>query len=226
MKTDTKLLAWHGWGFDRTCWEPWRDLVSDQYLMEIWDRGYWGNQHAVEADETSEPKVLFAHSFGLHMCPDEQLRSADLLVIFGGFREFHPAAAQFRRRSKLILNKMSRTLQEHPEQVLEEFMENAYKPDAPPSINGKECKPQKLLDDLQALNRSTLNIEPIKNAQKICILHGSSDSIVPKAKGRELYDIFQGQASYFEVKDAGHALPFTHMEQCWAFIKPELTEIF
>lgn len=224
MKTKAQLLAWHGWAFDRTCWKPWKNFLTNGITLKLGDRGYWGNPQTPKLKDDNVTNIIFVHSFGLHLCPNEQLKSADVVVIFGGFREFHPVATQFKRRSKLILNKMIQTLQEEPQQVLEEFMENAYKPDKAPDLDESSFNADQLLHDLHTLNQSTLDVEPLKEAQKICILHGSLDAIVPKSKGRELYNIFQENASYFEVKGAGHALPFTHLEQCWAFIKPEIND--
>ncbi len=225
MDIKAQVLAWHGWAFDRTCWNPWERLFTDQFSVSLWDRGYWGSPKKVEQEDNANKRILLTHSFGLHLCPNRQLKKADVIVIFGGFREFHPIAAQFRRRSKLILNKMIKSMQEDPEKVLKEFIDNAFEPAEAPQIDFVNFDIAKLLHDLHALNKSTLNIEPLQQAQKICILHGSSDGIVPKTKGRELYNIFRDKASYFEVKNAGHALPFTHMEQCWAFIQPELRQV-
>ncbi|MFH5831878.1 hypothetical protein ACG2F4_08915 [Halalkalibaculum sp. DA3122] len=226
MKDSAQLVAWHGWAFDRTCWEPWENVLPDQILLHPSDRGYWGDPLTVKVIDDQDITLVFTHSYGLHLCPGQQLAQADMVVIFGGFREFHPVAAQFNRRSKLILNKMIQSLEEDPEPVLQQFMENAYKPEQPPEIDSKKADHQQLLHDLRALNQSSLDIQSLKKGQNICILHGSSDAIVPKTKGRELYNIFQENATYFEVRGAGHALPFTHVEQCWAFIQPEIEKLF
>lgn len=225
MKRKVQLLAWHGWGFDRSCWEPWRRLLPQTVSTHCYDRGYWGNPQNIALDQSLSHHVLLTHSFGLHLCPAKQLAAANLVVIFGGFREFHPVAAQFKRRSRLVLNNMIQSLQESPESVLEKFLVNTFKPEDPPDIKLDGFDGEKLLHDLHTLNQSSLDIEPLMQAKKVCILHGSADSIVPKNKGRELYNLLHTRASYFEMKGAGHAMPFTHTEQCWGFIKPLLDEI-
>lgn len=225
MNDNLNVLTWHGWGFDRSCWDCWEQQLSETFTFNKYDRGYRGSPQPVNVNGADNFSIILTHSFGLHLCPDEQLSNADLLVIFGGFREFHPVAAQFKRRSRLVLNNMLQQLQENPQKVLTEFMSNTYKPADPPAINVDEFDIENLYHDLQALNRSSLPIEPLKKARKVCILHGSEDAIVPRVKGRDLYEILQQNASYFELKEAGHALPFTHTEQCWAFIEPELHEL-
>lgn len=226
MESNIQLIAWHGWGFDRTCWNDWKKRVPDHFRFRCNDRGYRGNPQIVQPNTEADFTIIFTHSYGLHLCTEQQLNTADLLVIFGGFREFHPVAAKFKRRSRLVLNNMLQQMQEAPEQVITEFMENTYKPAEPPAIDLNQFNNEKLYHDLQALNQSSLQIEPLKKVEKVCILHGSADAIVPRSKGRGLYEILQQNASYFEVRNAGHALPFTHMEQCWAFIEPELKKEF
>lgn len=225
MKAEAQLIAWHGWAFDHSCWENWLKILPENIHVSLYDRGYWGDPKIVNTDDQNIPTILFTHSYGLHMCNPEKFTKADLVVIFGGFREFHPKAAQFRRRSKHIINQMIQQLQKDPGKVIEQFMINTYKPNDVPGCELKDFDSEQIISDLNELNRSVLNIESLKKAKKVCILHGSSDNIVPKSKGRELYGILETKSTYFEVKNAGHALPFTHTEQCWAFLKPQVEQI-
>ena len=81
---------------------------------------------------------------------------------------------------------------------------------------------QLLLDDLRRLHNAELDVQKLKKPDKICILHGTDDHIVPNKKGREIYSQLHDKAQYFEIKKAGHALPFTHHEQCLEFLIPEI----
>lgn len=225
MADRPELIAYHGWGFDRTFWKGWEALLPDEIAVCLFDRGYFGTPEACEFSQRSRLNILFAHSYGLHLCSAQQLAASDLLVIFGGFREFHPRAAQFRRRSRLVLQQMVNKFSGEPWEVLHSFWENTWRPQEFPGSDIEEKDGEKLLNDLQDLGRSVLDTDLLKKADKICILHGADDAIVPKRKGRELYDLFQQKASYFEVKDAGHALPYTHREQCWTFLEPELKKM-
>jgi pimeloyl-[acyl-carrier protein] methyl ester esterase len=112
-----------------------------------------------------------------------------------------------------------------PEEVLKEFYKNCYAPQEVPGRDIEEINHQLLLDDLQELQSSQVDSELLKKIGKICILHGSDDHIVPKRKGREIYTRLGENSRYFEIKGAGHALPFTHHQQCLDFIIPEIEEL-
>lgn len=226
MADKAELIMCHGWGFSRGCWKLWEEALSSHNIAIIFfDRGYFGEPAQADFTRGDHPKIIFVHSFGLHLCASEQLEDADLLVIFGGFQGFHPRAAQFQRRSRLLLQQMIQKFQNNPEIVLKDFLKNVYYPDNAPNAKFTGLNADKLLDDLKTLDQSEFDNGPLKKTGKICILHGSRDGIVPKAKGRELYNQSRKKATYFEIKDAGHALPFTHMDQCLAFIEPDLNDL-
>lgn len=221
-----EVIAYHGWGFDASCWEGWSRLFGEKVMFQRFERGYFSPVKKLPIfSDQNRPNIIFAHSFGLHHCPPEQIRQADLLVIFGGFLYFHPRTAQFKRRSRMALNQMINRLESNPGAVLKEFYKNTFYPQRPWKLPKGEPDQQKLLNDLQALNTHEISPELLKSVNKMCILHGFEDTIVPRTKGRELYDVFQDCAKYLEVKNAGHALPFTHSEQCWQFIEPEIKEL-
>lgn len=225
MNDKIEVIAVHGWAFDRTCWSPWKDMIADIGLFKTYDRGYYGDPREVTFLEESSLKILFAHSYGLHLCPADQLEKANLIVIFGGFTTFHPRAAKFKRRSRMVVRQMIQKFQEHPETVLDSFWKNAFYPEQAPGADFEGYKKSLLMEDLQELDRTMLEIKPMKMADKICILHGSKDGIVSKSKGRELYNQVPEKTTYFEIKEAGHALPFTRPEQCMAFIYPEFKNL-
>jgi len=226
MEYNTECIAYHGWGFGASCWDPWMKILPDNLNFKTFDRGYM-NGKSTEPELTIKygKRLIFTHSFGLHMVPPGQFGEADLVVIFNGFIRFHPQAARFRRRSKLILQQMAKRFQEDSREVMQEFMENVYHPHPPPSSLPDTTEEQKLLNDLRALGEVEIAVNRLKNAGKICILHGSEDKVVPKIKGRELYNKLQARSTYFEIRNAGHALPFTHTERCWSLIKPELDNL-
>lgn len=223
MKTNPQIFAFHGWAFCGTDWKPWSDRLSDFGNFQSYDRGYFNQPREIEISN-NDRVILIAHSFGLHFIEDELFEQADLLVVTGGFLHFHPYAAQYKRRSRLVLREMINNMEVKPEEVLEKFYRNCY---APQEFNGRdveEINHQLMLDDLQELQTSQVDVELLKKAGKICILHGSEDQIVPKKKGREIYTQLSEKARYFEIRNAGHALPFTHQQQCLDFILPEVTD--
>ncbi len=223
---DAEVIAFHGWGFDASCWEGWPHLLGDNISFHSAERGYFGKEGRTPLFSGRDNlQVLFVHSMGLHFCHKNLFQQADVLIIFSGFMQFHPVTAQFKRRSRLILNQMMNRVQGDAVGVLDEFYENAFYPQEPWSLAGKDVNGERLLRDLKKLNVAELDFTQLKSIDKICILHGFNDAIVPRSKGRELYSAFHTQARYFEIKEAGHGLPFTHSEQCWQFIESDIREL-
>lgn len=220
-----EVIAYHGWGFDASCWDRWEPFISEEISFLAFDRGYFSTAYEPEFTSGEHGRIVLVHSFGLHLCSQTVLNQADLLVIFGGFLSFHPHAAQFRRRSRLVLKQMINRLKEDPHRVLNDFYRNVFDPQEGWPPPEKILNRTLLLDDLQKLDESEIVSERLNKIPKICILHGFRDGIVPRTKGRELYDVLQPGSKYLEIKKAGHALPFTHTEQSWLFIKPEIEKI-
>lgn len=170
--------------------------------------------------------MLLTHSYGLHWCPEEQLKQTDLLIIVGGFLYFHPQTMRFRRRSRLMINRMLEQMHSDPEKVLHKFRENCFLPEPVPKDEAwDQINLMQLIRDLGHLNQVQMSEQILQKIPKICILHGSKDRIVSKKKGREIYAKLYTRARYFEIKDSGHAVPFTQPERCWSFIEPELKDV-
>lgn len=224
-KQKGEVIACHGWGFDASCWNGWKRYVEPDFDFRTFERGYF-SADARSPEFSTDPglKIVLAHSFGLHLCKKTNISDADLLIIFGGFIHFHPSAAQFKRRSKMILDQMISRFVNQPTQVLEKFYQNVFYPQNPWNVPDKEQNEELLLSDLKTLNNAVLNIETLKKVPKISILHGFDDGIVPRRKGRQLYNELRLQSKYFEIKKAGHALPFTHSDRCWSFVEPEIRQ--
>lgn len=223
MTANYQIIAYHGWAFSESYWKPWSDRLSEFGDFQSYDRGYFNQPREIDISDNNN-SILIAHSFGLHFIDEKLFEQANLLIITGGFLHFHPYAAQYKRRSRLVLREMINNMEVKPEEVLKQFYQNCY---APQDYNGREIKEinhQLMLDDLHELQTSQIDVELLKKAGKICILHGSEDHIVPKKKGREIYTQLSEKARYFEIKNAGHALPFTHHQQCLDFILPEIID--
>lgn len=219
-------IAYHGWGFDASCWEVWENYLLPEFEVQLFEAGYFSTEpNDPVFPEEAFPKVILSHSFGLHQCPPENLKQADMLIVFSGFQQFHPVAAQFKRRSKMVLREMIRQVQTDPGEVLQKFYKNVFYPQKPWQVPDKTINNQKIADDLVRLDREKMDLKILKSVDKISILHGSDDSIVPRRKGRELFDEFAPHCKYFEIRNAGHALPFTHSEQCQSFIEPEIQAV-
>lgn len=220
------IIAFHGWGFGPRCWKPWEANLSKFGTFQTYNRGYFGSSNG-ELQSPSEDRqtVLIAHSFGLHWIDDKLFENASLLIVVGGFFQFHPVAAQYKRRSRTILRQMINQFEVYPEKVLRNFYADCYAPHEVENEEIGELNHQLLLDDLERLDQSLVDEEKLKKVNKICIIHGSDDHIVPKNKGREIFNQLSKNARYFEIKNAGHAIPITHHNQCLEFIYPEIDRI-
>lgn len=219
------VIAYHGWGFDSSCWDVWKQYLNPNFEILLFEKGYFsGKKKSPNFPSDSSLNIIFTHSFGLHQCPPEVYSQAHLLFIFSGFQQFHPVAAQFQRRSRLVLKQMIDQFKENPEHVLKEFYTNVFSPANPRPIPDGSLNESLLLEDLTKLGSSEIEFQKLKSVHKIGILHGFDDRIVPRAKGRELYSKLESQGKYFEIKECGHALPFTHHEQCWSMIEPEIEQ--
>ena len=257
-----EIIAYHGWGFDRTCWQSWADRFEQAGIkFRVIDRGYFGAASGGEnpskrdgqpdlqvlwdghlarpiwAGKMPTPqlsrsfnskvahhasKVIFVHSYGLHLCPIADLLQAELLVIFSSFQTFHPFKESPKRRSQQILRQMLMQLENKPELVLDNFRQKC---DAPSVQSPMTClNLDRLVEDLQDLDTCAIDLTLLANLPQILVFHGSSDRIVPVQKGQELVKALSSNSQYFEIADAGHALPFTHLEQCWSVVQQAVTQ--
>ena len=218
----TTIIAYHGWGFNRACWQPWKDLFAQQgedLLMS--DRGYFiSSSLPITSLTTDHRTVVLAHSYGLHLCPVEQLQRADLLILFSSFLSFHPQLQSKRRRSHSMLSQMMTQFEANPQSVLETFKTKCYHPvlwersaDFSKALNS-----ELLLHDLKDLDICSSDISLLKKIPKVLILHGVQDRIVSVEKGRELFEHLPDNSQYIEIEQAGHGLPFTHTDACWSWI--------
>lgn len=219
-----QCVAFHGWGFDRHIWQPWSVYLSEFGSFQKYDRGYFNNPKAVQIEKDS-PLVLITHSYGLHWLDESMLEQADLLIVTCGFLYFHPYAAQYKRRSRQIVQEMINQLEVYPQRVLRKFYENSFAPQESPKIDFSDIDHQLLIDDLKQLQEAEIEVQKLKKVAKVCILHGSNDHVVTNKKGRQIYNQLQEHSQYFEIKNAGHALPKTHYRQCLEFITPEIERL-
>ena len=219
-----ELITYHGWGFRPDIWKGWERRLPDELSVRHADRGYYDQPVIPEFHANADRKVILAHSFGLHWCPAEQLEEADHLILLCGFLRFHPREGQQERRSRLLLRQMMSRFVREPGGVIEDFYRNVYAPEPCPlePPDSAELNHERLLEDLAMLDADGLPFERVSAAGSCTIIHGSEDRIVSREKSRELYSMLPDRARYFEVRHAGHAVGFTHTEECVQFAQPRL----
>jgi pimeloyl-[acyl-carrier protein] methyl ester esterase len=173
-----------------------------------------------------------AHSYGLHLCPVEQLQQASKIVIFCSFAQFHPTSEPLKRRSQKILQQMIDQFMIDPQRVLCNFQLKCYHPCAGQETCSVNFDANLLLHDLNDLQTAQMDLALLQTIPQILILQGDQDRIVPAASSAELVsqlfmnnskdDSFNASgdrivdANYHIVETAGHALPFTHLDCCWS----------
>ena len=206
------VVAQHGWGFGAWCWDRWRDVLPADFALHCPDRGYFGPAVAVAA----QPRIVVAHSLGLHLLSPQLCEAAELIVIISGFRSFHSPCARQARRSRRTVEQMLARLEREPAALLADFHARC----GTPSDNrwSGAIDADGLRRDLQLLQESVLELSAIPTAAQVLILHGSRDRVVPVERAEELHESLPNSTLAI-VAEAGHALPLTHVRACWEWVE-------
>ena len=202
------VVAQHGWGFGAWCWDPWRDVLPANFALHCPDRGYFGPAVAVEV----QPRIVVAHSLGLHLLSPQLWATAELVVVMSGFRSFHSSCERQARRSRRMVEQMLARLEREPAALLADFYARCGAPSdsrCPGTVDADGLR-----RDLQLLQESVLELAAIPAAAQVLILHGSRDCVVPVERAEELRGLLPNSALAI-VAEAGHALPLTHARACW-----------
>ena len=202
------VVAQHGWGFGAWCWDRWRDVLPANFALHCPDQGYFGPAVAVEV----QPRIVLAHSLGLHLLSPQLWAAAELIVIISGFRSFHSACARQARRSRRTVEQMLMRLEREPAALLADFYARCGVP--PDSRCPGTIDADSLRRDLQLLQENVLELSAIPAAAQVLILHGSRDRVVPVERAEELREMLPNSELTI-VAEAGHALPLTHARACW-----------
>jgi len=167
-----------------------------------------------------DPSILIAHSLGtlLALRSAQKFENIKAIVLIGGFAKFTQSQSDYpdgKPESGLAM--MQNMMKLSPKMVLGKFYQAMVAPSdysMPP--HGK-TDVARLKAGLQCLAETDLR-EDLKNINiPVLILHGDSDQIVSVELARFLKDNIAG-AELHIFKNAGHALPFTHTEECLKII--------
>jgi pimeloyl-[acyl-carrier protein] methyl ester esterase len=227
-----EVIAYHGWGFEASCWRDWQTRFEQHgWCFKAFDRGYWQQPVTPTFNPDAQTKLLLVHSYGLHLCPIEQLQQANVLVILSSFVKFHPTAEPFQRRSQKMLQQMIDQFMLNPQRVLCNFQIKCCHPCAWQGTLSASVNPALLLRDLKDLQTAALDLALLQPIPQILILQGDQDRIVPSASSCELVEQLSANAKTDDflnhsenctinrihqiIETAGHALPFTHFDCCW-----------
>ena len=224
-KSDIQAIAFHGWGFDSSFWKPLGNRISHFLNFQTVDRGYFLNpSEFFFSDKPNSEKVVFAHSLGIHLCPEKTLKRADHLIILSGFLRFYPERKKQSKKKKLLIRQWITQLVDQPKEVLQEYYDLAFYPDESQFPLRSKMDHDKLLSDLTVLERDEYNLQAFFEVPRITILHGADDKIVSQERAREMYHSLRFNSQYFEILHAGHALAHTHADKCAEIIETVLSE--
>lgn len=213
MSSAVEVLLQHGWAWDARCFSGWGAVVPAPFRLHLADRGYFGPPVIPRV----RPHLVVAHSFGLHLLAPEYLDGARLVVILGGFGNFHPEEGAAARKSRRAVERMRRRLGREPEALLRDFYAACFFPQENSLAMPGPTDLDLLGQDLERLDLHGLELEPLAAAERLLLLHGSRDRIVPPERGARLGRQL-GAGSLRLLEGAGHALPVTHARDCWELI--------
>ncbi|MDZ7719393.1 MAG: alpha/beta hydrolase [Balneolaceae bacterium] len=214
-----QVIAYHGWGFDPSIWQPLQEKMTPSAHFQAADRGYFSGSMLPSWDESlNSEKLLLVHSYGLHWCDSEVLQKADHLVIISGFLKFHPESGKEYKRSKFALRKMQSQFVDSPRKVLQKFYERVFYPQEPELDLPKNLQHDLLLSDLGDLDHDNRQNADIFDTNSITIIHGSEDKIVNNELARYMFSKLRLRSQYFEIKKAGHGVPYTHSSKIFEIL--------
>ena len=222
MNEAVEVILQHGWAWTSACWSGWREVAPEGFVLRPLDRGYFGRPMPWSGGGAG-PRIVVAHSLGLHLLSPEVFGGAELLVICGGFQTFHPAAGPASRRSRRVVQQMQQGLVREPGALLRDFYAQCFFPDAAPSAVPEGAAIGRLALDLELLYTSALDLRTVAPVPRVLLLHGREDRIVPLARAEHLHRQLR-HSSLRVVAGAGHALPFTHVRACWEMILQRWSE--
>ncbi|MBD2088742.1 methyltransferase domain-containing protein [Microcoleus sp. FACHB-1515] len=220
-RLNIEIIAYHGWGYDQFCWQNWENVLPPTWKFQRFDRGYFDRPCAPKFTSSTATKIIFAHSFGLHFCPQDQLEQANCLILFSSFLQFHPQSDRLRKRSIQILDRMIEQFQTQPETVLENFYAKSCYPAIHKTSVSSNFNYSLLLEDLQQLGVSTIDPIHLEKIPNILILVGEDDRVISPTQLQQLHKELSF-SEYHSIKNSGHALPFTHQQECWSLAQQYL----
>lgn len=200
MSRRPSLLLAHGWGFDRSLWDPIRALLPDCDTACI-EHGYLG----APAFRPPVPAgtVLVGHSAGVLDLLSRPPPGCTTLVAINGFTRFTAAPDWPNGIPGRLLDRMLVRLADDPASMTAAFRHRCGLAASAPT---RPC-PATLRSGLLALRDGDMRNTP---NPAILALAGASDPIVPPALTRACF----AEQSLIWAAEAGHLLPLTHPDWC------------
>lgn len=201
------LLFIHGWGFDRTIWDPLRAFLSGLDSLAS-DRGYFGEPFS---PEPAGPVLVVGHSLGALLALREPPPGCVGLVAINGFDTFadRPDAPGVPVRT---IDRMIDKFGAAPAEVVGEFRRRCGS-----EARFAEIDPGLLGQDLLLLRECDERDRSAGWHLPLLSLQGDEDPILPPAL-RSAAFAGAPQFSIQSCPGGGHLLPLSHGTWCAAHI--------
>ena len=197
------LLFVHGWGFDRSFWQPLAALLAD-LPQAIDDRGYFGTPEAVSS---GGPFIAVTHSFGTMRVLAAPPAGLVGVLAINGFARF-AASPDYPGVPPRVIDRMLRRFDEAPRTVLSEFRRQCGG-----DADFGEIDAALLHEDLSRLRHDEAPLPPVP----VVSLQGTRDPLLPEAMRAQ---VFEGAAvRRVDCANGGHLLPREAPEFCAAVLR-------
>ena len=217
----TQILAVHGWAGHAEQWTTWRRLMAKrQWPMQVMERGYGTSTPTLPSwTDAVGPRVVIAHSLGLHVLPSALLQEATALVLLGCFTAFVPEGRNGRSTQAGLKGMRAALGSEGEGPMLERFFQRAIQPlprsACPPSPLLKGISPegrQRLDDDLIVLETCRALPQGWPDKARVLVIQGEQDAVVHPTSHQQLLDQLGSQVErVHRGPEWGHALITTEV---------------
>ena len=217
----TQIFAVHGWAGHAEQWTYWRRLMEQrQWSVQVMERGY-GNNAPTRPSWTNKagPRVVIAHSLGLHVLPSPLLQEATALVLLGCFTAFVPEGRNGRSTQAGLTGMRAALGSEGEGPMLERFFQRAIQPLSPGA-----CPPSPLLKGLSSEGRQRLDDDLVlletcrtlprgwPSQARVLVIQGEQDAVMHPSSHQQLLDQLGSQVErVHRGPDWGHALITTEV---------------
>ncbi|BEV36638.1 alpha/beta hydrolase [Synechococcus sp. M16CYN] len=193
----TQILAMHGWAGHAGQWNNWQYQLEQHHRhMLIGERGYTNAAPTVPHwDSKPGPRVVIAHSLGLHLLPASLLNEATALILLGCFAAFVPKGRAGRSVLAGLKGMRAALGSEGELAMLRRFLEKTAQP-----LPLSSCPPSPLLHGISLEGRQRLRndlslLETCHNLPKgwpekahVLVIRGEQDAVVQASIHKQLLD--------------------------------------
>ncbi len=192
------LCFCHGWGFHPDFWSSLLPFFPDAPI-KIWNLGYFGEKANPLPDTTADQWIAIGHSIGFRKLMESKIDWAGVVAV-QGFYDFLGSEPRMRKVRQRALNQMQTHWNQNPQQVLQDFYNEASLPH-PPSYS---FSPEWLTleTDLRSLDVAGKFDWPLSLPYRV--LGSRNDFIVPPSLMESEWNSPQIEWS----EGGGHALGF------------------